>query len=120
MVELPDSSLEMMEVKMMRMLVVAAGMMLMMVQVACANEFEICQDGCGKKYEECVAKINSPNDIEVQDAKEVCASVKLDCDHYCDGRGDDPYREEKDKAAREKQEKEGGGSGEIRTLQFDN
>jgi hypothetical protein len=100
-----------------KILVVVAGMMVLMVQLACADELGDCQANCGKKLQECIASINSPNDIEVQDMKAACKKVRSDCDHFCDGRGEDPYKEEKEKAAREQQEKD-QNSGQIKTYKF--
>jgi hypothetical protein len=86
-------------------LVGVAAMMLLMVQPAAADYLDDCQASCGKKLEQCFASIDKVNDIEIQDMKAACENTRSDCNHYCDDRGEDPYKEEKEKAAREQQEK---------------
>jgi len=80
-----------------------------MAQPACADEPGDCDSNCGKKLQECIAGIDKPNDIEVQQLKQECANQNSECRHFCDGRAEDPYREEKEKAAREQQEKDRNG-----------
>jgi len=98
-----------------KILAMVAGMLLL-VQLAYANEQDDCQANCSNKMQECIARINDPNEIVVQDLKVQCENTRSDCNHFCDDRGVDPYREEKEKAIREQQEQ---GSG-IKTYKFDN
>lgn len=100
-----------------KFLVVAAGMLLT-AQVACADEMDDCQANCGNKLRDCIAGIDKPNDIEVQELRQQCEDRRSECNHFCDGRAEDPYKEEKEKAAREKQESDHNGGKPIE-IQFD-
>ncbi|HEY5513440.1 MAG TPA: hypothetical protein VIK40_07335 [Geomonas sp.] len=99
-----------------KILVLVAGIVILMAQSAVADEFEVCQGNCTKKSDECLSRISSPNDIEIQDLRRACRETKSVCDHYCDGRSENPYQAEEEKAAREKQEP--AGSGGIKTFEF--
>jgi hypothetical protein len=62
---------------------VAAGVMLLS-QLALADEYDDCNSACNTKYEACLAKANKfVNDIEVQDAKIVCDKASMDCGTVC-------------------------------------
>jgi uncharacterized hydantoinase/oxoprolinase family protein len=97
-------------------IIITAGILLLTVQMVSADEQSDCQDNCGKKMEECIARIDKANEIEIKELKQQCEDTQMDCNHYCDGRGDDPHREEKERAAREQQE---SGS-QIKTFKLDN
>ena len=55
-------------------------------QSVLADGFEDCKADCGKKYSDCIERANKfVNDIEIQDAKEVCDKTLSvsDCESAC-------------------------------------
>lgn len=57
----------------------------MLVTAVSAHAFDdvACWDNCHKTRDACLAAVNFPNDIENQDARDVCNATHTTCEQEC-------------------------------------
>jgi hypothetical protein len=101
-----------------KLIVAVLGVMLLStVQAAFADDYDACRNKCSQKRSECVSRINSPNDIEVQDQTEACSAAESACHDDCNDLKNVPPPAPEETAAPEPK-KDDTNSGGIKTYQF--
>lgn len=66
------------------LVLVAIAILSLFSQSVLADGYDDCKVECDKKYSDCITLANKyVNDIEIQDAKEVCDKTGPDCNNEC-------------------------------------